>query len=62
MMEFLSPKGRPRFLTFILGMDAGSSNFAVGDFNEGMVGLARVNQCVEPMKRIVSFHVGLEFG
>ena len=61
-MEFLSPKGRPSFPTFILGMDAGSSNFAVDDFNEVMVGLARMDKCVEPMKHIVGFHVGLEFG
>ena len=61
-MKFLSPKGRLLFLTFILCMDAGLSNFAVDDFNEVMVGLARVDKCVEPAEHIVGFHVGLKFG
>ena len=61
-MKFLSPKGRPSFPTLILGMEAVSSNFTVDDFNEIMVGLVGVDKCVEPMKHIVGFHVGLEFG
>ena len=43
-------------------MDAGSSNFAVSDFDEIRVGLAGVDKCVEPLVHIVGFYVGLKFG
>ena len=62
MVKFLSPERWSAFPTLILCMDAGSSNFAVSDFDEIRVGLAGVDKCVEPLVHIVGFYVGLKFG
>ena len=43
--------------TFVLCMDAGSSNFAVNDFDEVMV-----DEVIEPLEHIVGIHVGFELG
>ena len=62
MVEFLSPECWFAFLTFVLCVDTGSSNFRVNDFNEIMVWHAGVDKCVEPLEHILGFHVGLKFG
>ena len=62
VVEFLSPERWFAFLTFILCMDAGSSNFAVNDSDEIMVWHTRLDKCIEPLEHIVGFHVGVKFG
>ena len=62
VVEFLGPERWFAYLTYVLYMDTGSSNFADKDFDEIMVWHAGVDKCVEPVEHVVGFHVGLKFG
>ena len=61
-MKFLGPIAGAAAATFILSMLAGSCNFSVDCFDQGVIRKATSCLFIEPMEDSVGIHMGFEFG
>ena len=61
LVKLLSPIGRLAFATFVLYMDAGSSNFTVDGFDEVVIGHSCLDKTAKLLEHIIGIQMILEF-